>query len=40
MFGGTAAERGGADAETVRELHAKIGERTLEQDFESPIVDP
>jgi transposase len=33
MFGGTAAESGGADAEKVRELHAKIGELTVERDF-------
>lgn len=32
MFGGTAAE-GGADAEKVRELHAKIGELSVERDF-------
>ena len=39
MFGGTAVESEGADAETARELRAKIGERTLERDFESPIGD-
>ncbi len=33
MFGGTAAESGGVDAEEVRELHAKIGELTVERDF-------
>ena len=32
VFGGSAAE-GGADAEKVRELHAKIGELTVERDF-------
>ena len=37
MFGGTAAESGGADSEKVRELHAKIGELTVERDF---LYDP
>lgn len=32
MFGGTAVS-GGADPEKVRELHAKIGELTVERDF-------
>jgi len=31
-FGGDGAE-GSADAEKVRELHAKIGELTVERDF-------
>ena len=33
VFGGGAVEDGGADAEKVRELHAKIGELTVERDF-------
>ena len=33
VFGGNPVEVGGADAEKVRELHAKIGELTVERDF-------
>jgi transposase len=33
VFGGNPVEGGDADAEKVRELHAKIGELTVERDF-------
>ena len=33
VFGGNPVEGGGADAEKVRELHAKIGELKVERDF-------
>lgn len=33
IFERGAGERGGADAETVKTLHAKIGELTVEKDF-------
>ncbi|MGC8522553.1 MAG: hypothetical protein ACP5PN_11985 [Steroidobacteraceae bacterium] len=33
VFGGDPVEGGGAGAEKVRELHAKIGELTVERDF-------
>jgi len=33
VFGGTAADDGAKERETIHELHAKIGELTVERDF-------